>query len=267
MSRTEAFSHYEITRQSLKFMGESTWHSMDCVGTVEQEMEIKKIEKKCRGVVKKTRTKGTGSGTLKITVHIPYQIYVNAFGMVEQASGVFAYGENSRHKEFTLVQECKDEDGNILYICYPRCIISTGVTNKTENGAEEVAEIEAEIAVMPDDFGNGYYEAVANDISSTIANQWMTNWTHELISSADNSFTITPTLTNCRFVNDVVKVASGDSYYNIVVADDGYELPNTITVGSLTAGTDYLYNSATGSLFVKSVSANLTITITATEEA
>ena len=56
---------------------------------------------------------------------------------------------------------------------------------KIENGAEEVAEVEMEVSVMPDEFGNGMYEAPANDLADeTVKSTWMTAFTPELVQVA-----------------------------------------------------------------------------------
>lgn len=171
------FSEYELREMGIKFVDEEAYRTVECIGSCEEELESKTVSKKCRGVVKKTRTKGTGNGTLKLSAHIPYEIYVQAYGMElgTLKDGIKAYGQESVHKEFAITQLVKDEDGNIKYKAYPNCMIKSGVARKIENGAEEVAELELEISVMPDEFGNGMYEALASE-SSTITN-WMTAFT------------------------------------------------------------------------------------------
>ena len=75
------FSEFEIDQLGFKFKGEDSYKTMECIGSVEEEMETKTTTKKCRGVVTKTRVKGTGNGTLKISGHIPWDIYATAYGM------------------------------------------------------------------------------------------------------------------------------------------------------------------------------------------
>ena len=68
-----------------------------------------------------------------------------------------------------------DEDGVEKFKAYPKCIIETGVARKIENGAEEVAEIELEVSLMPDEFGNCVYEALAEELTDeTVKTKWMT---------------------------------------------------------------------------------------------
>jgi hypothetical protein len=89
--------------------------------------------------------------------------------------GVMAYGINSKHKNFACTQHVFDEDGEEKFKAYPKCIVETGVARKIENGAEEVAEIELEVSLMPDEYGNCVYEALASELSDeTVKTKWMT---------------------------------------------------------------------------------------------
>lgn len=180
------FSDFEIDKMSVKFVGDSTEAvSMDCVGSVEEELTAKEITKKCRGVVIKDVVKGTGEGTLTISAHVPYDIFKEAFGMesADLKTGVLAYGTNSRHKAFCLTMHVNDEDGEEKFKAYPNCIFKARPTISVENGAEEVAEVEIEIAVMPDDQGNGMYEALAEGLDETVASGWMSNFNYTLVKA------------------------------------------------------------------------------------
>ncbi len=171
------FSEYELRKMGIKFKSGEAYLPADCVGSCEEELETKVITKKCRGNVVKTTVKGTGSGTLTISMHMPYEIYTQAYGMELDTlmEGVKAYGQNSRHEAFSIVQDVFDEDGVEKFKAYPNCIIQTGVARKIENGAEEVAEIEMEISIMPDEYGNGVYEALASELKDEAAKTtWMT---------------------------------------------------------------------------------------------
>lgn len=176
-------SEFEVDKLGIKFEGEETYVTMECIGSLEEEMTVKTVTKKCRGVVKKKRSRGTGEGTLKLSAHVPYDIFTKAFGMNLDSlkDGVFAYGQNSIHKVFAMTGHVIDEDNNAKLKAYPNCTITTGVVRKIENGAEEVAEMELEIGVMPDDHGNGLYEAPAEGLDETIANQWMTAFNPEMV--------------------------------------------------------------------------------------
>lgn len=178
------FSEFELRKMGIKFKSSEAYQSADCVGSCEEELETKVTTKKCRGNVVKTTVRGTGSGTLTISMHMPYEIYVQAYGMNLDTliEGVKAYGQNSRHEAFAIVQDVFDEDGVEKFKAYPNCIIQTGVARKIENGAEEVAEIEMEVSIMPDEYGNGVYEALASELTDeTAKTTWMTAFTPDMV--------------------------------------------------------------------------------------
>lgn len=167
------FSEYEV--RVMKMILGAEIGTVNCVGSVEEESEVIKITKKCRGVVAKACTRGTGNGTLKVTMHIPWALYVKISGMEsdELIEGVYGYGRSSLHPEFVLTADVYDEDDVEKLKAWPRCVLSTGPARKVENGAEEVAEIEAEIAFMPDTYGFGVYEALAADITQEVKGKWL----------------------------------------------------------------------------------------------
>lgn len=179
----KVFSDFEIDQLGFKFPASDTYQSVECIGSYEEELTAKVITKKCRGVVRKKIVKGTGEGTLKITAHIPYDIYTTMYGMNLDSliEGVKGYGQNSVHPNFSLVAHVKDEDGVEKYKAYPNCVIETGKTSKIENGAEEVAEIELEVSVAPDEHGQGMYEALDENVDESVATSWMTSFTPALV--------------------------------------------------------------------------------------
>lgn len=182
------FSDFELDQLGIKFKDADAYQSVNCVGSCEEEMEAKAITKSCRGIVFKKIVRGTGNGTLKITAHIPWAVYVEFYGMSLDTliEGVKAYGKNSVHKGFGVVMHINDEDGEAKYKAYPNCVMETGVVRKIENGAEEVAELEIEASVMPDEFGNGLYEALADELTDEeVKTKWMTEFTPALVQMAN----------------------------------------------------------------------------------
>lgn len=178
------FSEYEVRQVGFKFEGEEDFIVAECVGSCEETMNTRVITKKCRGIVKKKVVKPDGTGTLKFSMHMPWDVYVKAFGMEDETvkDGVKTYGMNSTHQKFCIVEQVFDEDDNEKLKAYPVCVVETGKTTKTENGAEEVAEVELEVAVSPDDYGNGVYEALVSELADqTVKSSWMTAFTPELV--------------------------------------------------------------------------------------
>lgn len=170
------FSEYEVREIGFKFGNEQEAITCECIGTAEETMNTRVITKKCRGVVKKKVVKPDGTGVKKYSLHMPWDIYVKIFGMENEkvVEGVKTYGINNTHGKFCLTEHIFDEDDNEKFKACPNCVVETGKATKTENGAEEVAELEIEIAVSPDDYGNGLYEALASELSdTTVKSDWM----------------------------------------------------------------------------------------------
>ena len=51
------------------------------------------------------------------------------------------------------------------------------MSRSIENGAEEVKEVDLEISVMPDDYGQGMYEALDSELKEgTVKQNWMSKF-------------------------------------------------------------------------------------------
>lgn len=177
------YSEFELQTLNMKIGDAETYQECGAVGTAEEEMESKTITKKYRGVVVKQRTRGTGAGTLKLSIHMNYDMYCQTFGMIDEElqEGVRAYGSNSKHPTFGLTALILDEDNNQKLKAYPECTITSSMSKKIENGTEDVAEAELEIAIMPDQYGYGMYEVLAEKAGEDIKSSWMSNFTPELV--------------------------------------------------------------------------------------
>lgn len=177
------FSEFEVLEQHIKVAGDNTYSTMSCVGSSEEELEVKVITKNCRGRKAKEKVKGTGNGTLKESLHVPYDIYNKMYAMnrEELVEGVKAYGQGSSHPEFSITQKVLDEDDEVKYKAYPRCVLEEGPKRSVENGAEEVPELELTIALLPDDNGECMYEALESELDETIASKWLTEFTADML--------------------------------------------------------------------------------------
>lgn len=175
------FSEYEV-RAMYATVGSDTCE-VKCIGSLEESTDVITTSKKCRGVVVKKRTRGTGNGTLKVSLHIPWKLYMTLMGMDSDtlADGVYGYGRNSIHPEFSLTADVFDEDDVEKFKAWPKCVMNAGPANKVENGSEEVAEVEAEIAFAPDDNGFGHYEALSAGLAENIKSKWLTSFTSDLV--------------------------------------------------------------------------------------
>lgn len=178
----EQFSEFQIKESMVRF-GEATAEKLGCVGALGETLNARTVSKKCEGVVAKSRTIGDGTGELTFTLHMRESVFRQMFGMERTGlkAGVYAYGQGSRHKEFCYTCKALDEDGNVKYKAYPRLCVTSGISRNTENGAEEVAEIEVTAAIMPDENGEGMYEAFEEDLDATTASKWLAEFSRDLI--------------------------------------------------------------------------------------
>lgn len=180
----KVFSEVEAKKIGIKIDGAEKADTNECVGNWEEEMTNKTVTKKCRGVVQKTRTRGTGNGTVKATLHMQQDLFADMYGMQQEGlkDGVIAYGTKSLHPMACITVEVLDEDDNEKLKAYPRATIQTALARKIENGTEEISEIELEFSIMPDEYGNGLYEAVVTDLTDAeLKTKWMENFTPELV--------------------------------------------------------------------------------------
>ncbi len=184
------FSKWEVRKLAIKLAKGTEYKRADCVGSLEDEYEIKRVVKKCRGVEKKVKQKPI-AGTLNLSLHIPYDIYCGMFDMERDdlVAGVQGYGMNNIHQDFSIVCEMYNEDDEMMLVAYPQCVSATGPVTVIENGGEEIAETELEIALMPDENEYFRYEALPEDIvgNETIASTWMTNFTPDLVAKTPSA--------------------------------------------------------------------------------
>lgn len=183
------FSEFEVDQIGFRFAGDEAATLVGCIGSLEEESEVRKITKSCRGVVRKTIVRETGNGTLNLSLHIPYDIYNQLLGrnLDGLAAGVHASGEDSIHVTCCLTAHVKDEDGDVKFKAYPSCIVAENSTRSITNGEEEVAETELTLNYMPDENGRGMYEALEKDLSKDIATAWMSAFSIELVAATTNT--------------------------------------------------------------------------------
>lgn len=176
------FSEFEVIEQYIKVSGDESYSTMSCVGSSEEELEVKIITKNCRGVRAKEKVKGTGNGKLTESLHVPRDIYNKMYSMNRDnlKDGIAAYGQNSKHPEFSVTQKVLDEDDEVKFKAYPRCILESGPKRGVTNGAEEVPELELVISLLPDENGECMYEALESDLDEETKKVWLENFTPSL---------------------------------------------------------------------------------------
>lgn len=183
---SNVFSEYEYRQIGIRIGAAEKATLVHCIGEVEETMTVKTVTKRCRGVVRKQRTRGTGAGTLKITGHWPYDLYCKIFDMNREGleDGVHAYGEGSLHPTMCVTADVFDEDDVEKVKAWPNCTVTSDMTRKTTNGDEEVAQVDLELAIMPDDDGEGLYEGLVDELGSSIAQQWMESFSASMVKKS-----------------------------------------------------------------------------------
>ena len=193
-SSAEVYSYFECDQLAMKVAGDEAYTRDDCVGSLNVERETKTVTKKCRGVVKKRKTKPTGNGTIELKLHIKLALYrrINAMTNEGLQPGVYAFDNTQSMPELALTARVKDEDDNVMFLGYPRCKVEEINKLEIENGAEEVAEVEMKLSYMPDDYNKGEYQALEVDLTGDVLtpSNWMTTFSSEtaqLDAAADDT--------------------------------------------------------------------------------
>ena len=184
--RETDFSEVEVTKLGIRIGTAKKADVLTCVGKLEEEMNCKTMTKKCGAKILKTRTKGTGDGTAKVSVYMPQDTLADLHGMTrtELKDGVIAYGTNSLHAEVCITAEVLDEDGNKKFKAYPKCTIQTALSRSVDNDSEDISMLELEFAIMPDEHGEGLYEAIADDLKdATVKQKWMEEFSRSLVTT------------------------------------------------------------------------------------
>ena len=79
-SSAENYSYFECDQLALKVGDDNSFTRDDCIGSIEVERETKTVIKKCRGVIKKRKTKPTGNGTITVKLHVKLALYRKLYG-------------------------------------------------------------------------------------------------------------------------------------------------------------------------------------------
>lgn len=176
----EVFSPFEVDQFAIKMKDASAYERDDCVGSLNVERETRTVTKKCRGIVKKRRTKATGNGTVTVSMHIKLALIRAMTGMTNAGlqPGIYGYKNTENMPEFACVARVKDEDDNILFKAFPVCVMEELNVLDIKNGEEEVAEIEIKFNYQPDENGIGEYEALETELTGQIltGENWMTDF-------------------------------------------------------------------------------------------
>lgn len=164
MSRdlTKDFTEFEVHKLLIKFADEESYSAFGCTGSVEREISVKKIQKKCEGAVTKNIVRPTGEGSLKINIFVNYGVGKKMRGAVSK-NGVTALGDE-KLPSFKLKMEVKNEDGEIMFQEYGNCILASMPKVKIDNSSSTVEDVELDIDLAFDENKKIYYEAFKEDL-------------------------------------------------------------------------------------------------------
>ena len=91
---------------------------------------------------------------------------------------------NSLHAVACITAEVLDEDNNPKHKAYPNCTIQTALSRSVDNDSEDISMLELEFAIMPDEYGEGLYEAVEDDLKDeTVKQKWMEEFSRKLVEA------------------------------------------------------------------------------------
>lgn len=186
------FDAVSINNASIQFKeADSTYApgtKFGCIGSIEGETEAVTKELKCGADVLKSITKPIKMTLTLSAANVPVQVARDVFGLKTDGlkPGVWSYGRTSKSKNFILTADVIDEFEDVVkMIAFPNSTNSVGFRIQTiENGAEEVANIEFEFTVIPDEAGEMYYEAMVLELEdATIATKWHTEFNRVLVEA------------------------------------------------------------------------------------
>lgn len=186
----ETFDAVSVKNTSVQFEGKDgtkePGEKFGCVGSISGETEMKELVKMCEGVEVRKRTKPLKMN-LTLSAHVKVPIIRKVFGLSDAnlKPGVYKYSKDAKGKEFTLTADVVDEFEDVTkLIAFPKSVSATGLKFTIENGADEVAELELEFTVYPDEKDNFYYEALTSELDDEIiAQSWHTEFDYSLVEA------------------------------------------------------------------------------------
>lgn len=181
----ETFDAVSVKNTSVQFHddeGKST--RIGCVGSISGETEMRELVKRCEGVEVRKRTRPEKMN-LTLSGHVKVSVLRKVYGLSNDdlKDGIYKYSTNAKGQEFTLTADVIDEFEDVTkLIAFPNCISATGLQFTIENGADEVAEVELEFTVYPNESNDFYYEALIPEIEDDeVQEEWHTDFSYELV--------------------------------------------------------------------------------------
>ncbi|PKG23946.1 phage tail protein [Niallia nealsonii] len=182
----QEFDAVRISNASIQFFKDGIKQpgiKFGCLGTVEGETEVQEIVKVCEGVTVKRKIKPLRM-TVTVSAHIPVAVARTYFGLKDTyGTKVYTYGTDSNGEKFIFTADVIDDFEDVVkLIAFSNCTDNTGLKISIENGADEVALLEVEFTVLPDELKQMYYEAFVDELTdANIASKWHSDFTADLV--------------------------------------------------------------------------------------
>ena len=189
MNIRDDFEDYQVLELMIKSKAEgSTAIAFGPLGTLEVESETESIEKKAEGRVIKSKTR-VSKLNVNITGHatVPTKRKVWGLDTSNLKEGVYAYGSDVPSVGLIVTAKVVDMEGNVKYIAFPNIENVSGLKINIESDQTEIAMNEMEFSASADENNRFYYEAYEKEISASIADAWLSNFSTDLVSDEETS--------------------------------------------------------------------------------
>lgn len=185
------FSEYTITGVAFRPAGTQAYVQIPGAGSMSEEYEQRSVTKSVSNIVVKRIPRSSGSGTLTVLLHVPYELKNTLQGLTAAAeggfiAGVYGAGGKMRPPVTEIAVKVEDEDGNVMYKYYPaarRSSFNESVTSEQDT----VAEVEMQFNLSEDDYRFFRYSALEDDLPTTgeiTKDTWMTAVSSAKLQSA-----------------------------------------------------------------------------------
>lgn len=153
-------------------------------GKLDITPSVRTRQKSSMGLPVASFSRRTGSGSVTVSGHYPTDFYSDwtaEHGDTGVKAKVATDHKGAVIPAMCLTAKVMDENNNVLYLAFPRTVISNDWTQSVDNTSDDVAEVDMTMTYQPDEHGNGYYKALESDLDETTKSKWMTQFTPSLV--------------------------------------------------------------------------------------
>lgn len=187
MTEIKEFDAVRVKNVALQYSDGTETDMFECMGAIEGETEMRKIVKRCGGTTLKSISRPI-EHNLVLNGFAPVSAIRNIFGISNKdlKEGVYSYGVDSKGKTFCLTADVIDEFEDITKVmAFPNSNSASGFRFTVDNDADELAYVELEFDVNPDEVGQFLYEAFVDEIDEEVKSEWHTGFSRELVEAIE----------------------------------------------------------------------------------